>query len=857
MSIVEDVHGYFERADREFITGWAARLERGAFMPAKIDILVDGDLRWSGLSDVFRGDLLNEGLGDGCLSFAIPSGTLDGLPRSECAISVLANGQPLNGGPRVMPAAEGSDLPVHVEIAEPRISGCLDEISGSVIRGWAFDAARPLIPVSIDILVDGQFALRTTADLYRADLMGAGFGTGHCAFIAHTPLTLFDGKPHIVKAIITNSSRDIYNSPTTAIIQGVTPLHHIDRLQSHMSNLAMDMLRHSNQLKVETNNVAAATKHVSNYIEWAERYVKVTVQHRENILKKIALLRKPPRISILMPTYNTDPSMLKAAIESVRSQLYPHWQLCVADDNSTSKETLKILKNYASADARINVTLRTSNGHISEATNTALASANGEYIALLDHDDVLTEDALAYMALAINETNADLLYSDEDKIDNKGTLFEPHFKPAFNYTLLLSNNYICHFLVARTSLARKVGGFRTITNGSQDHDITLRMIENIDHSRIVHIPRVLYHWRVHEASTALSTGAKSYVIEAGVRAVTDHLNRVGQREAFVTSENGYYNVKWPLPEALPLVSVIIPTRDCADVLGMCIVSLFNRTDYANIEIIIVDNGSEEEKTFSLFNEISKDRRVTIVKYDKDFNYSDICNFGFSHSRGDLVLMLNNDIEAVEDHRDWLSLMVAQISRDNVGAVGAKLLYPNGHVQHGGIVIGMIGLAGHANRYLPNGLPGYFNRLRIAQELSGCTAACLLIRRSVFIEMEGFDSTNLPVSFNDVDICLRIREAGYKIIYEPAATLVHHESYSRGPEDTPSKIVRAQREIAFMKDRWGHVLDHDPAYSPSLTLAREDFSIDIERGPGEGILWRTGDLPARVEEKQSAKQALDS
>ena len=835
------MYGYLERADRDYVAGWAASND---WDQVEIEILVNGEPKWRGIAGDRRDDLILRGSGTGYFGFAVQCSLLGIIPNSSIIISVRAvdTHEDLPGSPRAMPAeVREKEPPPVLPLPEPNVIGCLDDVTPSIIRGWAFDSARPSLPVSVDIYVDNIFSSRHVADHFRNDLKSAGFGSGKCAFIAPTPISLFDGDRHIVRVIPTNLSNDLANSPRLVHMPNSTPSQHIARLEQELNSQLAEFQRRCAAFHSDAEHAAVIERNSEAYFNWHDKFVRQTPEAREYILRSISRLNSPPLISILMPTYNTDPSMLRAAIDSVRSQLYPHWQLCIADDNSTNDATIDVLREYSEADARIKVALRKKNGHISEATNTAFTLATGKYVSFLDHDDLLTEDALFYMASAAIESGADLIYSDEDKIDNAGALFEPHFKPAFNYTLLLSYNYICHFVMVNRNIMHRLGGLRSEFNGSQDHDLLLRLSAIIDHNKIVHVPRVLYHWRSHSASTAQASGAKSYTVDASTKAIAAHLSSVGV-EGDVRTEHGYFHVKWPMPKIKPLVSIIIPTRDCAKILSVCMIGILNRTKYENFEIIIIDNNSVEEDTFRLFKEISVDNRVNIIKYEGDFNYSAICNYGASMARGELLLMMNNDVEARLDNSDWLDEMVSQINRKGIGAVGAKLLYPDLKVQHAGVILGIGGVAGHAHKNFNENDFGYMSRIQVAQELSCCTAACLMIKRDVFDEIGGFDADNLRVAFNDVDLCIRIRQAGYNIIYAPAATLIHHESYSRGAEDSPAKIVRSQREATYMVNAWKSVIAADPAYSPSLTLEYENFSIDPNRGPDRKVAWRTRKLP---------------
>jgi GT2 family glycosyltransferase len=433
----------------------------------------------------------------------------------------------------------------------------------------------------------------------------------------------------------------------------------------------------------------------------------------------------------------------------------------------------------------------------------------------------------SYFWLNAGASAPKIIYSDEDKIDAGGVFVEPHFKPDYNYTLLLAYNYICHFVAIEIGLLREVGELSSLHIGAQDYDLILRCCERIKPRQIRHIPMILYHWRSHEGSTAMDLGAKSYALDAGLRAVAGHMGRTGQDASVTVSGAVALKVTRAIPTPEPTVSIVIPTRDNARILSVCVSGLLTQTRYKNIEIIVVDNGSKESDTFELFAELRKSPQVRVVPLDIPFNYSAICNFGARQASADFLLMLNNDIEILEE--DWLREMVSQALAPQVGAVGAKLFYPDGRVQHGGVILGIGGVAGHAHKLSAEHDHGYMNRLNVAHEVSACTAACLLIHRKVFEAVGGFDDVNLPVAFNDVDLCLRILEAGYRVVFNPHARLRHYESLSRGTEEAPAKVVRSRREVAFMMQRWGALLRNDPFYSPNLTLEHEDFSIDLNRG----------------------------
>lgn len=537
-----------------------------------------------------------------------------------------------------------------------------------------------------------------------------------------------------------------------------------------------------------------------------------------------------PLISVLMPVHDTPAKWLRRAIESVRAQTYPNWQLCIADDCSTEPHVPTILHDYAAADSRIRVIRLAAPGHISRATNAALPLAQGEFVAFLDHDDELSPHALSEIArVVVARPDTALLYSDEDKIDHRNRHSSPYFKPAWNPDLLRGQNYFCHLAAYRTSLLRSLGGLRIGFEGAQDWDLALRATERLSPHQIVHIPRVLYHWRAIPGSTAIDSRQKPYAAAAAARALREHLERTGTRGDVESVAGGHWRVRRALPPSPPRVSLLIPTRNRVDLLRMCVESLLARTDYPDFEVIVIDNGSDEEAALRYLAALpSLDPRVRVLRDDGPFNYSALNNRAAAHADGEILGLLNNDLEVVSP--DWLREMVSHTVRPEVGAVGARLLYPDGSVQHAGVVLGIAGprlvegVAGHAFKKSPRHEPGQSNRLRLVQNYSAVTAACLLVRRDTYLRVGGLDAQSLPVAFNDVDLCLRLRETGLWNVWTPFATLLHHESATRGSDsDDPEKTARAERERRHMRARWGPLLDHDPAYNPNLTLVSEDFT----------------------------------
>ncbi len=554
-----------------------------------------------------------------------------------------------------------------------------------------------------------------------------------------------------------------------------------------------------------------------DYEQWYENH-KALPEELEK--QKNEKWKRKPLISIVVPVYNTPQVFLRQMIESVQNQSYSEWELCIGNASPENKEMKKILEEYKN-DARIKEVEIPENKGISQNTNRAMEIASGELIGLLDHDDLLAPNALYEIAKAVNEhLDAEVIYTDEDKVTTDlKEHFQPHLKPDFNLDLLRSNNYICHFFVASRDLIKRVGGFRPEFNGAQDYDLILRCTEQA--KQIVHIPKILYHWRVHKASTADNPASKMYAFDAGKRAIEEHLIRCRTKGTVQhTKDLGFYRVKYEICGE-PLVSIIIPNKDQSEALKKCLDSIREKTSYWNYEIIIVENNSEEPETFAFYKKIAGEK-IKIVTWEGEFNYSAINNFGVRHARGDYLLLLNNDVEIING--DWLTEMLSHCQRKEVGIVGAKLYYPDNTIQHAGIIIGIGGVAGSVFVGLPRAFSGYLHKASIQLDLSAVTAACMLVKRSVFEQVGGLEE-KLKVAFNDVDFCLRVREKGYLVVYDPYAELYHYESKTRGAEDTKEKIRRFQTEIEYMRSHWiGLLKKGDPYYNCNLSLTKWDYSL---------------------------------
>ena len=561
------------------------------------------------------------------------------------------------------------------------------------------------------------------------------------------------------------------------------------------------------------------------YNVWRKKYIPNARKLKKQRAEK---LDYEPCISIIVPTYKTPEKFLKEMIDSVRNQSYENWELCIGDGSVTEDTVKNVVESYQKKDKRIKMLCLSENLGIAGNTNAALSIATGDYIALLDHDDILAPDALYEVVKWMNEhykDETDVIYTDEDKVSfDLKDYFEPHFKSDYNLDLIRSNNYICHLFVAGKSIVDQVGGFRKEYDGSQDYDFILRCIEQSKH--VEHVPKVLYHWRCHPGSTAANQESKMYCYEAGKRAIEDHLKRMGEDDCQVvmTEHLGFYHVIYPIREQKK-VSIIIPNKDQKEILERCIESVIQKTDYKNYEIIIVENNSTTNEIFEYYKTIEQRENIRVVIWKDKFNYSAINNFGVRYANGEYLLFLNNDIEVIREN--WLSEMLANVQRKEVGIVGAKLLYPDNMVQHAGVIIGMGGIAGHPLSRHPADDCGYFARGIIQQNLNAVTAACMLTKKEVYEKVNGFEE-KLAVAFNDIDLCLKVRKAGYLIVYDPEALLYHHESISRGKEDTLEKRNRFEGEVDYMAKKWKDVLEKgDEYYNSNLSLLSGNFELKKE------------------------------
>lgn len=569
----------------------------------------------------------------------------------------------------------------------------------------------------------------------------------------------------------------------------------------------------------------------AEYARWIECHEPVNATDLSRLRAEAQGMAVQPLISVVMPTYKTPVKWLRLAIESVLQQIYSNWELCIVDDASEDQELVAMLKAYGERDARLKVRFRSTNGHISQASNDALEMATGEIVTFLDHDDEMAPNALFEVAKAFAGNGSLMMaYSDEDMIDTDGVRYHPYFKSDLNRDLLRAQNMVTHLVAYRLDRVRKLRCFRPGFEGAQDYDLVLRYVEGLPDDAICHISKVLYHWRAIEGSTATSGSAKPYAADAGRRAVMEHLQRLGVSGEVVIAPglpegSTFQRVIYSAPPEGVEVSIVIPTRDGFDLLLRCLRSIFRSAPSVNYEIIVVDNGTSEIFATGYLNFLRRSKpNVRVLHFDGPFNFSKIINFGVRHARGDIVCLLNNDTEVISPN--WLDELAAQTWRPEVGAVGAKLLYTDRTIQHAGVVLGIGGTAGHLFKHFDGADHGPFGLLKLTRNCAAVTGACLAVRKSLFLEVGGFDEESFAVAFNDVDFCLRLAMKGFNNVWTPYAELYHHESASRGYENTPEKKERFEKEARKLKEMWGSALENDRFYNKNLTRDREDGSISL-------------------------------
>ena len=820
------LRGYFDQFEDSRAGGWVLQ-DGDSTAPVRVHAVIDGQETGQVLANEDREDIrlvLGHITGKVGFHYQIPVEYLDGR---EHRLSFRLPGGLILG--RLDPAnpAQVQEYMTFCIVRVPKVRGSIDGLRQGQLHGWVTrtepGSTHALGSCQVLITCDNQRVAQVRADRYRGDVATATDCDPNCGFQFAIPRAFRSASPRNFHFAVMPERIEISGSPIfISTIEDKVEATLLDAA-NQLENLFVDFMK----LRRRINEIISQPAYdLTDYDTWARAYypaLRARVHADRLTRSKSGITPSDPLVSILVPTYRPLMTDFVAAIESVLVQTYSNWELIIVDDCSRQPELTKQIEEFCRRDKRIRSVSRKRNGNISEATNTAVSAARGEWIAFFDHDDLLVDVAIEVMMREAQRANALILYSDEDKVDQAGYFLEPNFKPDWNHRYLLGCNYVCHLLfVARESLA-KAGPFNTKYNGAQDHDLILRLAEVVAADRIHHVAEVLYHWRKTPNSTATSLANKHYAVAAGVLAVADHLAR-RRLPAKVESINGLtlYNPVWEMSES-PKVCIIIPFKDEVETTRKCLNTILTNTDYKKFEVILVDNWSLTAEAAAFVAEAERNKRVRVLRVEESFNFARINNLAAAQTKAEFLLLLNNDLFPTE--KNWLRLLVNEALADpGAAAVGGRYLYPNKTIQHAGVVVGPKGLATHVNRGALANDYGFAGRIALSQELTALTAACMLVRASAFHEVGGFDETCFKVAYNDVDLCLKLRAAGHRIIYCAQMQAIHFESFSRGSDDRPENEARFFQEQQFLLERWG---DHplflrDPAYNPHLTVDRQSF-----------------------------------
>ncbi|NHN89266.1 glycosyltransferase family 2 protein [Acetobacter conturbans] len=819
--------GYFDQMDGLELKGWACNLAAPR-VPVTLHVLLDGQEIGSVVCDLPRSDVqenigvMTPNLG---FSFMLPASLADGrehrvglrFPDRSIVPTLITDGEDFLE----------EDIRA---VLQPRYvyESFVDGFSRGALRGWV----QQIDPATgsrkgqceLSVFMDGVPFARIRADRFRGDVAAAVGGDANCGFELIIPRHRRQTGQKTISFFAEPGAVELQGSPVTTTLVD-------DRLEAHLLSLNETVGRLHREiasLRTQIVNLLPEQRfNLADYDVWARRYFNVLrarVAERRQQLGP-AFIGKGPLVSVICPTYKPDMTDFVAAIESVMAQTWSNWELIVVDDGGKSLEVAARMADYCRTDPRIKLIRLKKNAGISGATNAGIKAAKGEWIAFFDHDDLMVDVALEGMLQAAHGSDPLVIYSDEDKVDQAGYFQEPNFKPDFDYRYLLGCNYICHLTMVRADVLRRAGDLSATYDGAQDHDLMLRLTEIVPREDFLHVPEILYHWRKTPNSTAMTIANKQYAVDAGVRCVADHLQRVGH-EARVEAINNLtiYNVLWPCGRQ-PSVSIIIPFRDQVNITRECISRILAHTAYKKYDIILVDNWSMEDDTIAFCQEMEKHKQVSVLTIKEEFNFSRLNNLAAASSSSDFFFFMNNDL-FVED-ADWLETILGEaLAGADIGAVGGKFLYPNGAVQHVGVAVGPDGVATHVHRGLRGDDYGYIGRAVLSHEVTAVTAAGMLVRADAFREVGGFDEENLKVAYNDVDLCLKLREAGWRIIQCNNFVAVHHESLSRGSDDRPEHEARFFAETQYMHQRWGDVdlYRRDPAYSQHLMLDQNYYDL---------------------------------
>ncbi len=809
---------YIDQIDESGIQGWAT-VKSKPFTPVSLDFLVDGeyfmvdgDRIKPTVCNLRRDDVTMQGYPSPLVGFSIkiPAAFFDDEPHELTIES--ADGQVIKI------VTEQRPLGARLVFQFPRyvFLGRADGLHDGAMRGWCLrhdrKASQFIGGQDVLITMTGHPIAQVTANHFRADVGQAMKADPNCGFVFVPPEDIVSGKQIEFQFKTIPGLWELDNSPTKAMF----PDHRGYKTLHELIETADALFTQMWKLRARLKTLLPAPYHnLNDYDMWARDYFKRLKLPNHDDAIGLLKTSTPPLVSIVCPVYLPRLKDFEAAVNSILCQSYQNWELIIADDGSESAELTACLEKFSLQDSRIRIHTCNANSGISKATNAALALARGTYIAFFDHDDLMVDCAIEILVDAALRTGAKLLYCDEDKVDDDGTYSEVNLKPDWNYRLLLCQNYICHILFVEHQHLKKAGLLKTKYDGAQDHDLVLRLSEITPPEQIHHVPKILYHWRKTPNSTSGSAKTKPYAIQAGIRAVTDHLAR-RKLTGRVTSllDATIYTIDWKLNK-IPSVTILIPYRDHIEMTRNCVTALRENTDYKNYEIILLDNWSTSDEAAEFAAEQSSQPGTKVIRIEERFNFSRINNIGVAISNAEYILLLNNDV--IVSQSNWLTQMMGEAMADPlVGVVGNKLLYPNGLVQHGGIILGVGGVGDHAHRGLGAKNPGYMARAICAQDMSAVTAACLLCRREVYNSVGGFDEVDLTVAFNDVDFCLKVAKAGYRIVWTPGSTAEHLESLSRGNDFKPEHQTRFFHENKVMQERWRGVLENDPFYNENFS-----------------------------------------
>ncbi len=823
-------NGYFDRYKSGHASGWVTDLVSPhdvVQLTALVDGQVVGTVACSEVREDVRGAL---GLATAEVGFGfdVPDEHLDNDPH--VLSFMLPDG-------KVLPHMGGgglSDLSPSYEFTDrPLVTaqGNVDGLVHNALRGWALRKVgrNPVAEARCDILItcDNVRIAQIKADRFRRDVGNVLGCDPNCGFEFTIPHAFQKDYAQTFRFFLLPEMIELDNSPfVTATVSNFLEGKLVS-IANDMSRMYADMERLRREI---TTLLPSQGYHLGDYDRWARRYyenLRARVAAERRALKQAGTLPAEPLVTVMVPTYKPLLSDFVAAIESVIAQTYENWDLVIVDDGSKSKEVSDKIDEFCAADKRIRCIRSKKNVGIARATNIAMEASIGEYTVFFDHDDMIVDVALEVMIRTAQRTGAKLLYSDEDKIDQAGYFLEPNLKPDWNYRYMLGCNYVCHLTVVETATMRTVGLLKKEYDGAQDHDFILRCSEVLSPSQIVHVPELLYHWRITPNSTAADVSKKGYAVDAGVRAVDDHLKRLGQ-VAEVSSINGLtiYGVQW-IPQRHPKVSIIIPFRDQIETTRHCVACLLENTAYDHFEIVLVNNWSTSPEAKKFFKDIRAIENVRVLDVIEEFNYSRLNNLATQDNDAEFFVFMNNDVFITDD--GWLDRILGEaLSDDRIGIVGGKFLYPNKTVQHAGVVVGTHGVAAHIHLGIPDDDYGYIGRGRLSHDLIAVTAACMLIRADVFRAVGGFDEEHLKVAYNDVDLCLKVYDSGHRIVWCADFIAEHHESLSRGSDMRPDQEARFFREQQTMYERWGDkpFFKSDPFFNPNFSRIDRLF-YDLE------------------------------